>query len=579
MTEEKKKKFKPEKGKKSRFKRTNKNGEEYYYYWNPNPLPQEGKMLKRYNPKEWKELAPSDQKLILIYYKQKGHSKLSLNEKADLCACSDGAIVKWQNKLIKKGDLVVEKRFRKNKDGKIGKRKNRSYAYLTTQGKKRLDNLMKDFFEKVFADEEEISTRGNEVPNKKNSNNSEGFEQEGELCSTKCQGESPIRQGYSSLDRKVCSFMEEAKTLSKDVHNFGDLRGKAYHSYLESCLDSLEKEKSNKNKSENSATVQKTVKKCSVYSTKEFTEVEKLFSEAGFSKELKEFHPKVVKAMCKEDMKSLEKNLALMKKKLEKGMRITKSFVAYLTYLMKNSKKGRGAKKWYPKLTDDHMDALNGKSTKGTKKLYEGATTSTIIASITQLQKDTGQKITRKDLSRLVRQRPEKLAKSLDHVLYRMKLGGVKKADSQTEKRGVPIYEERFEIQKDLVFNPKTGREEVCERKVKKQVIVGYKPYQEPVKDSKTKGKPIFKETWISKIVEIFSPKAGGVIKKEVRERKKVLIGHEVNLSSSIEKHSKYQPVRSWIGLLCSTLKLPSVEAIMELRKPKAKASVASGTI
>jgi len=321
----------------------------------------------------------------------------------------------------------------------------------------------------------------------------------------------------------------------------------------------------------------KTNKDSNLKPAKNLAHLEEIFTKYSLSKQLQGFHPKALEKLSLEDPKTIEKNLKLILKKSEKGFRI-QSFVKFFTYLMKTSKKGKGAKTWFGKLADDYTDALEGKTTPGTKRLYDGKTTSTIISSFSQLQKETGKTLTRKNMDAFVRQDTGKLQAALNHVFYYMKLGKVRLKKEQTQRKGSAIYREEWIMKQVTVFNPKVGKEEVREMKTKERVHVGHRLVEIKEKAPISKGVPIFAEKWCAKIIEVFSPKAGGNITKEVREKKQVLIGHKVVVPMLGSKPKPKQSVRSWIGLLSSTLKLPAIEDIMELRKPwkqRTQASVA----
>ena len=132
-----------------------------------------------------------------------------------------------------------------------------------------------------------------------------------------------------------------------------------------------------------------------------------------------------------------------------------------------------------------------------------------------RLEKDTGEKIEEKTLIKLMRYSTHMLKRALEAVEYRMK--GVTPKDRQSAEentyKGQPIYETRLVTKKFQVYNPKTGLEEVRERKEKVQVIVGYED-----------------------TIAI--------------DQKQKLTGDKT--------------IRSWVGLLIYTLKLGSIESINE---------------
>jgi len=374
------KKNKPLPGKKPFFMRGGRP-----FFWNEKPLPQSWKDLANYP--EFKKLKPSEQKAIKLFYKQKGHAKLSLKEMGKLFGCSDARAAQWRDGMKEKCFVEYEKRFQKNKDGSISKRHARSYTYLTKEGREWFENiLLAEFFQKVFG----------------------GLGQNGELRSKECQGEPAGSAGQFSLEKKVESPDESNTGSSLNIpegENPPLETDDERHVRLETCLDSLLSGRSCSSNSDPSA---------------EF-KFKLLLKEYYFAPDPKKCHSKTLSRFYREDPKHIEAALIAMRRKEDKGFRI-RDFWALFTYLLKQIKKKGHFQPWYAKLADDYSDALAGKETPETKKLFQGQATGEVISSLHKLQVETGQKLTRKDLGRLVRKRTAKLNVALNHVIYRLRL-------------------------------------------------------------------------------------------------------------------------------------------------------------
>ena len=206
---------------------------------------------------------------------------------------------------------------------------------------------------------------------------------------------------------------------------------------------------------------------------------------------------------AKQPAKTIEKCLKLIQRKQAKGYKF-RSFEKFFYHLIQ----GEG-KSFHSMKAQLFRAALDGQKT----RLDDGADTRDIIDKMRQLEKDTGQPINEKTLLKIMRNSTHMLKRALEAVEYRMK--GITPKDRHEEQvvaKGKPIYETRIITKKFTVYSPKAGKEEVRERKVKEQVLVGY-------------------------------------AEKSPVERKRTLKG---------------KPIRSWVGLLIYALKLGSIEAINE---------------
>jgi len=201
----------------------------------------------------------------------------------------------------------------------------------------------------------------------------------------------------------------------------------------------------------------------------------------------------------------IKKCLKLIKKKQAKGYKFQR-FEKFLYHLIQTE-----GSSFYCLKAKLFRSSIDGQKT----RLDDGMDTRDIIDKMRRLEKDTGEKIEEKTLIKLMRYSTHMLKRALEAVEYRMK--GVTPKDRQSAEentyKGQPIYETRLVTKKFQVYNPKTGLEEVRERKEKVQVIVGYED-----------------------TIAI--------------DQKQKLTGDKT--------------IRSWVGLLIYTLKLGSIESINE---------------
>jgi len=233
----------------------------------------------------------------------------------------------------------------------------------------------------------------------------------------------------------------------------------------------------------------------------------KIFEEFGYAKQFEKATDISKLFWAKQPEPVIKKNLALAKKKQSKGYHI-KNFEKFLCRLIQDEGSSFHAMK--AKL---FRSALDGNKT----RLDDGVDSKDIIDKMTAFERSTGQKIDKKTLTRLMGYPTHLLKRALEGVEYR--INGTLPKDKAPEEK----------------------------------------------KDSK---KPIYETKWLTKKVEIYNPKTG---KDEVRERKEKvckIIGHEEDPSPMGRKRTlrdvKAKPVRSWIGLLIYALKLGSIEAINE---------------
>ena len=229
-----------------------------------------------------------------------------------------------------------------------------------------------------------------------------------------------------------------------------------------------------------------------------------LFQQLGFGVQFDEATDISKFFWAKQPAKIIEKCLKLIKRKQVKGYKF-RSFEKFLYHLIQTE--GSSFHTMKAKL---FRAALDGQRT----RLDDGADTRDIVDKMRQLEKDTDQKIDEKTLNKIMSNSTHMLKRALEAVEYRMK--GITPKDRQGEGQvvaeGQPIYETRLITKKFTVYSPKTGRDEVRERKEREQVLIGY-------------AKPGPKE----------------------RQRK-----------------PKGKAIRSWVGLLIYALKLGSIEAINE---------------
>jgi len=233
----------------------------------------------------------------------------------------------------------------------------------------------------------------------------------------------------------------------------------------------------------------------------------KIFEDFGYAKQFEKATDISKLFWAKQSESAIKKVLGLAKKKQSKGYRI-KNFEKFLYRLIQDD--GNSFHSMKAKMV---RSALDGNKT----ILDNGIDTRDILDKMTAFERSTDQKIDEKTLSRLMCYPTHLLKRALEGVDYRMN-GTLPKDKPSEEKKGSkkPIYETKWLTKKVEVYNPKTGKDEVRERKEKVCKIIGYEEDASPM------------------------------------NRKRTL------------SDVKAKPVRSWIGLLIYALKLGSIEAINE---------------
>ena len=230
------------------------------------------------------------------------------------------------------------------------------------------------------------------------------------------------------------------------------------------------------------------------------------FKKFGYKKEFQSATDISRNFWAKQPTDLIEKSLKLTKQKTAKNFRY-RSFEKFLCHLLKTE-----SKTFHSMRSQLLRSAVDGNKT----RLDEGADTREIVEKMRQLEKETKQKISEKNLERFMIHPTHLLKRSLEAVEYRMKGITPKdknlKGETDTQKQKTPIFEMRLVNKKVEIYNPKTGKDEFREKKEKVPVVVGYK---------------------------------------------KTL--------SSIERKCRIKnPVRSWVALLNYAIKLGSIEAVNE---------------
>ena len=247
---------------------------------------------------------------------------------------------------------------------------------------------------------------------------------------------------------------------------------------------------------------QKTVQESSIENHKHRA----LFEKFGYGMEFHSATEASRNFWAKKPADLIGKALNLITKKSAKRFKY-RSFEKFLCYLLKTE-----ATSFYSMKAQLLRKAIDGNQT----RLDEGVDTREIVDKIRLLEKETQQKLGEKNLERLMRHPTHLLKRALEAVEYRMK--GMTPKENPSIEKSDPIFETRWVVKKIEVYNPKTGKDEIREKKEKVRVIVGYKG---------DKKKP-----------EALNP----------MERKR----------------TPRVPIKSWIALLNYTVNLGSIEAINE---------------
>lgn len=231
-----------------------------------------------------------------------------------------------------------------------------------------------------------------------------------------------------------------------------------------------------------------------------------LFKKFGYGKEFQSATDISRNFWDKQPNDLIEKALKLTKQKTAKNFRC-RSFEKFLCHLLKTE-----AKTFHSMKAQLLRSAINGNQT----RLDEGSDTREIVDKMRQLEKETKQKISEKILKRFMRHPTHILKRSLEAVEYRMK--GITPKDEKlkcktdTQKQKTPVFETRWVNKKVEIYNPKTKKDELQEKKEKVPVVVGYK--------------------------------------------------EDLNPMERTRKHTLKTPVKSWIGLLSYAVNLGSIETI-----------------
>ena len=142
------------------------------------------------------------------------------------------------------------------------------------------------------------------------------------------------------------------------------------------------------------------------------------------------------------------------KQKTAKNFRY-RSFEKFLCHLLKTE-----SKTFHSMRSQLLRSAVDGNKT----RLDEGADTREIVEKMRQLEKETKQKISEKNLERFMIHPTHLLKRSLEAVEYRMKGITPKdknlKGETDTQKQKTPIFEMRLVNKKVEIYNPKTGKDE-----------------------------------------------------------------------------------------------------------------------
>jgi len=155
----------------------------------------------------------------------------------------------------------------------------------------------------------------------------------------------------------------------------------------------------------------------------------KLFESLGFGKQYDSMHIGIWRILEKEPIEKISKALKLIKKKHSLGKFKMRNFIGFFTHLMKGNNLGYSAHK-----AEAYRDAIDGKSTKGAKRIMSGHDTAEFVALIKSTEKETGEKLPMKTLEWMLSQgNSQLLLKALQAVNFRRKLDAPS-SKTKTEK-------------------------------------------------------------------------------------------------------------------------------------------------
>ena len=227
-----------------------------------------------------------------------------------------------------------------------------------------------------------------------------------------------------------------------------------------------------------------------------------IFQKWGIEKQFDNFKDFAKILIGKQPAAKIERILKHIFKSHAKGQRI-KHFGKFFCYLLRQE-----TLSFHRMRAETLRQSIAGKQT----RLNQGHDTSLIIEMVRGLEKETGQAMDIKTLERLMKN-PQKFKRSLEAVEYRRKLD----------------------------------------------------PNREEAPKEQEQGKPIYREEMVAKQIEVYSPKLGKSIIREVQEKQRVLVGYErVHRPKPKEPRRKLKPIRNWIATCVWAFNLTSIEKINE---------------
>ena len=251
--------------------------------------------------------------------------------------------------------------------------------------------------------------------------------------------------------------------------------------------------------------------------------IKALFEAFGFENHLKTLNKHNFMKLLSYSVDSILKLLRLIDRKLFFDWDL-RSFWGFFFHEMKKvHRPHRFARPWFPMLSGEYRDAMDGKET----RLKNGIDTSINVEQMQKMENMTKERISERKLERMVRYGTERMKSALNAVGYRMSLGkgGLpddKKEEDEAQEKGRPIYAM-------VKVNVKTKKPYTEEDRLAgapftlMQKIVGYEPLKTSQK-AKKKAKPKQKYTeiksWIA--MTFFALKKGSpeAIRKAFFERK-----------------------------------------------------------
>jgi DNA-binding Lrp family transcriptional regulator len=185
--------------------------------WESKNLPDEWLKFARQELK-WKALPKKDQRIVQLFWPER-HCLLSYEEIARLCRVSRMQAIRIMQEMIEAGIIEKEHEFleRRGKKTKIHKR---NYYVLTELGRKKLEELVREFFPEE---------NGKMLPRKDLTKVRKDCQDKNELSTEKEKFEGTEKEYHEFLEKRFAEIVAEKESLNPAVTTLFDAHGFKSH--------------------------------------------------------------------------------------------------------------------------------------------------------------------------------------------------------------------------------------------------------------------------------------------------------------------------------------------------------------